>query len=292
MRIPLKGVKPGANRLELYFSDPVTEFKLTKTPQFQERFGITGDLLLESAAAGVHLRDAAVKTRFRNNTIETENELVNRTAAPAEVRLVNSCVLDGRVRFRLPEMKGIVPPGGTLTLRSTGIWNDPVLWGIGGPYGNPVLYDLVSDLYVGGKLADRSVRPFGFREFWIAGSDFFLNGRHIILQGDVGTRGLDNRKHCDVLFPLLRADGINTIRNHDGAFQSPEFFRSCDRLGHARLCEHVPGAARKRARHARNLHSVRRIHRKPAPCVQSAQLPALVPDGAEPSERGRALDRQ
>ena len=231
VRIPLKGVKPGANRLELYFSDPVTEFKLTKTPQFQERFGITGDLLLESAAAGVHLRDAAVKTRFRNNTIETENELVNRTAAPAEVRLVNSCVLDGRVRFRLPEMKGTVPPGGTLTLRSSGIWNDPVLWGIGGPYGNPVLYDLVSDLYVGGKLADRSVRPFGFREFWIAGSDFFLNGRHIILQGDVGTRGLDNRKHCDVLFPLLRADGINTIRNHDGAFQSPEFFRSCDRLG-------------------------------------------------------------
>lgn len=231
VRIPLKGVKPGVNRLELYFSDPVTEFKLTAVPQFQERFGITGDIALESAASAVKVEDAAVKTRFRDNTIETENDIVNRTAAPVEVRLVNSCVLDGRVRFRLPEMAGTVSAGGSLTLGSTGVWNDPKLWGIGGEYGDPVLYDLVSDLYVGGKLADRSVRPFGFREFWIGGSDFYLNGRHIILQGDVGTRGLDNRKHCDVLFPLLRADGINTIRNHDGEYRSPEFFRSCDRLG-------------------------------------------------------------
>ncbi len=231
VRIPLKGVRPGKNRLELYFSDPVTEFQLTGIPKFQERFGISGDLRLESSAASVRIGDVAVKTRFRNNTIETVSEVENRSRTPAEVRLVSSCVLDGRVRYRLPEMKGVVPPGEIVAFKSVGLWNDPVLWGIGGKYGDPVLYDLVSDLYVDGKLVDRTIEPFGFREFWIAGSDLFLNGRRIVLQGDVGMKGLDNRKVCDVMFPLLRADGINTIRNHDGAFQSPEFFRSCDRLG-------------------------------------------------------------
>ncbi len=230
-RIPLQGVKPGINRLEIYFSDPVTEFKLHKINKFSREFGLLGNILLESSTSDVKVEEVAIKTRIRNNTIETLSEIVNRSSKPVEVRLVQSCVLEGKVRFRLPEAKGKIATGKSLELKSSGVWNDPKLWGIGGKYGDPVLYDLVSDLYIDGKIIDRKVQPFGFREFWIAGSDFFLNGHHIILQGDSGIKNLETTKHCEVRFPLLRNDGINIIRNHDGAHYSRDFFRSCDQSG-------------------------------------------------------------
>ena len=77
----------------------------------------------------------------------------------------------------------MIPAGKTAEVETRSGWADPLIWGIGGKYGNPDMYDLVTDVYLDGKLADRHIQPFGFREFWIHRTDFFLNGKRIILQG-------------------------------------------------------------------------------------------------------------
>jgi beta-galactosidase/beta-glucuronidase len=156
----------------------------------------------------VKVESAVAKSSWRDAKLSVSSVLENRSSAMAKVLLDQYCVLDGGVKYRLPSQKTELAPGAKTTLKTEGVWTEAKPWGIGGKYGEPVLYELVSDLYVDGKLVDRLVEPFGFREFWIAGSDFYLNGKRIILHGDVGfgsgAFSLHNKKVCEVVFPLLR----------------------------------------------------------------------------------------
>lgn len=230
VRIPLKNMKSGKNILELYFLD--AEKALNTYQHFNNRdFGIRDNLYLESVASPVLVEAVEIRTSWRENTISVATELENRTGKKQSVEIVASCVLNGNVKYRLPKKTAVIPAHGKTVLENCGIWNTAGLWGIGGKYGQPILYDLVTDVYVDGKLADRHQETFGFREFWIAGCDFFLNGKHIILQGDGGRANIDNRKFLDVFLPAFRDDNMNIFRNHDGEFYSPEFLKSCDRQG-------------------------------------------------------------
>jgi len=223
--IPLPGLKPGLNRLDLRIAeDPATML----LPPFG--WGPRGDLYLQQTAA-VHVADIEVKTSWRQARLDVSAVIKNTASTPARIRLEQYCVLNDRIKYRLPALSGTVAPKHSAAFTNSGIWLEAEPWGIGGQYGNPTLYRMVSDLYVNDQLVDRRMDRFGFREFWIAGTDFFLNGKRIILQGDVGQQDLEQRKSNAVLFSLLRADGINIVRNHDGAYYSPEFLRSCDELG-------------------------------------------------------------
>lgn len=225
--IPLTGMRDGVNTLDLYLESPLS----AGIPQGEltNHWGLRGDIFLDIATP-VSVAGVTVSTSWRTAQIGVATEMENRGSAPAQVRVDQYCVLGNRIRYRFDAQTSEIPPGGTATIRNDGIWTEARLWGIGGVYGDPVLYDLVTDVTVDGRLVDRHVAPFGFREFWIAGTDFYLNGKRIILQGDVGLGNVPG-KRLDVILPLLRADGINTIRIHDSDYWSPEFFRICDRLG-------------------------------------------------------------
>jgi len=225
--IPLRGMKQGKNVLDLRLEAPIT----VGVPQgrFTTHWGLRGDLFLDLSAP-VMVAGTEVKTSWRKGRIEVSTEMENRSSVPTQVRLDQYCVRAGRVAYRFGAQTTRIPAGGKAAIGNAGTWVEAEPWGIGGPYGAPVLYDLVSDVQVDGELVDRHIVPFGFREFWIAGTDFYLNGKRIILQGDVGLAGL-TPKRLEVLLPLLRADGINTVRIHDSDYWSPAFFRACDRLG-------------------------------------------------------------
>lgn len=225
--IPLAGMRDGDNTLDLYLEAP----RSVGIPQGEltNHWGLRGDLSLDIATP-VSVADVNISTRWRQASIGVATELANRGSAPAQVRVDQYCVLGNRIKYRFAAQTAEIPPGGTSTVRNDGIWTEAKPWGIGGKYGEPVLYDLVTDVYVAGRLVDRHVEPFGFREFWIAGTDFYLNGKRIILQGDVGLGNVPG-KRLEAVLPLLRADGINIIRIHDSDYWSPDFFRICDRLG-------------------------------------------------------------
>lgn len=220
VEIPLGNVKKGMNRILL---------KYEKTPylSYVKQRGILEDIRLETMSP-VRVADVWIKSSWRKAELKTVTELENRTAKECSYRLVQYVTDGGRIRFRLPEKSGTLQPGKKITVDARGLWRDPRLWNLEDPF----LYDLVSDLYVDGKPTDRKYDRFGFREFWIHGTDFMFNGKRMILQGDVGHAEWSVEKYCDVAWPLYRKDGINTLRLHDSySFFAPQVAENGDRYG-------------------------------------------------------------
>lgn len=93
--------------------------------------------------------------------------------------------------------------------------DDPIRWDIDRPY----CYRLASELIDGDSVAEEERQTFGFREFvFDSERGFFLNGRHVKLQGvcqhhDLGCLGAAvNRAALRRQIALLQEMGVNAIR--------------------------------------------------------------------------------
>lgn len=127
-----------------------------------------------------------------------------------------------------------VAPGAKVQVRQvTPEVHAPKLWSPDTPY----LYKVVTTLYRGKKVCDRSETTFGFRwTEWTADEGFFLNGKHLYLRGanvhqdhagwgDAVTEAGSRR---DVR--LMKEAGFNFIRGSHYP-HSPAFVDACDREG-------------------------------------------------------------
>ncbi|MGI6495584.1 MAG: glycoside hydrolase family 2 TIM barrel-domain containing protein [Kiritimatiellia bacterium] len=208
VRVPLAaGLVDGANELEVEWS----------RQDWGEHSceGLRGSVYIDYVPSGVRVAGVWARPSWRRAALDAEIDLTNAAPSAVEVEVRASVVEAGdRVRLRLPPVRATLAPGSAATLRTASGWADPKVWGIGGAYGSPDLYELVTDLYADGRLVDRHRESFGFREFWIFQTDFFLNGRHIHLQGDTtGQDRLDMQSRFrEIYWPLIRADGINIVR--------------------------------------------------------------------------------
>ena len=223
-RVPMASARRGRNEIELRFEQRSRAYHKTQMN------GIRGDLYVEFVPR-VRVEDVYVRPSWRTASLGAELELTNGLDRAADVTVRSYAVRDGRIRLALPERRVTIAAGASAAVSNRLGWADPVLWGPGGAYGDPELYELVTDVSVGGRIVDRHRQPFGFREFWIHATDFFLNGRRIILQGDVGGGDVAIGRFRDVFWPLLRADGINTIRYHDGDYWDVNAVVAADRMG-------------------------------------------------------------
>ncbi|HNY61853.1 MAG TPA: glycoside hydrolase family 2 TIM barrel-domain containing protein [Caldisericia bacterium] len=103
-------------------------------------------------------------------------------------------------------------------------WNNPKLWS---PE-NPNLYFLVSVLSQNGKEIHRDKTRFGFREFWVQGGNFFLNGKKIHLRAT--SRHLFSQRWADIdmeetakqVISKAKAFNSNILRLHANPY--PEAF--------------------------------------------------------------------
>ncbi|MBQ8756462.1 MAG: hypothetical protein IJZ19_15655 [Lentisphaeria bacterium] len=229
--IPLKHFKQGENLLEIFFErlpDPKNSAILQNVHLWG---GFRGDVSLEFMPE-CRVDFAWADTSYRKNQIRTETEITNSGSKEQMVEVRQYAVDKGRIVKSFPKHQLTVKAGTTATIHNQAFWTDPVLWGIGDNTGKPYLYELVTDIVKDGTVIDRDIRNFGFREVWSAGTNIFINGKRVILQGDVGWGNfMDARKSSNVLLNILRNNGINIVRNHDGAFFNSEFFDLCDRRG-------------------------------------------------------------
>ncbi|MBN1676062.1 MAG: hypothetical protein JXR37_33770 [Kiritimatiellae bacterium] len=139
----------------------------------QSRFrGLLGDLWLASEPSGARVADVFVKTSVRKSQLTVACELAGVDAAC-------SYRLRARVTRGGQPVKSFetAPFAGAAQADIRGAWPDAALWDLD----QPNLYELtVSLLDASGRLLDETTPlRFGFREFWIEGRDFYLNGKRI-----------------------------------------------------------------------------------------------------------------
>jgi beta-galactosidase len=162
--------------------------------------GLAGDCFLVSEPVGARITDVFVKPSVRRKELGVQCEL---TSAPENFKLETVVLDGGRVVKRFT--------GSTPAL--AGRWGDPKLWDLD----QPNLYQLsVRLLDAHGNVLDETTPiTFGFREFWIEGRDFMLNGKRFHLRcldcsnaGDFATATLTA---CQATFARARALGFNYV---------------------------------------------------------------------------------
>lgn len=222
LRFDLAGLRVGENVLELEW----------KPPRNGKNCGVgpVGDIYLEYGSP-VRTVDALVTTSWTKATLNAELEIENLTGQERQIEVRSRVVEKNRVRLELPVSRFRVAAGSRKTSRVSSKWADPKFWGIGGVYGEPDLYELVTDVYADGEQVDRHRVSFGFREFCIVHTEFFLNGKRIVLQGDVGNMRFDLKRVREIGWNALREDGVNIIRTHDNAYWSLPLVCDADRMG-------------------------------------------------------------
>ncbi len=231
LRFDLRGAKTGENELCVYVANGGTVgLHEVNNPMTYSMHGLMGDVWLQ-AEPELAVDDTWVLPSFRDAALKARVWIANHGGKQSPATIRAFVVGDNQVRLRLGEKKMIVPAKSVADVGFEHPWSDPRLWGIGGEWGEPYLYQLVTEVDIDGKLVDRHYTRFGFREFWVEGHHFYLNGKRIFLQGDVGFPNANLRHQLQVVLPLLRENQINTIRNHDAVYDAEELPQVADELG-------------------------------------------------------------
>ncbi|MCX7777491.1 MAG: hypothetical protein N2381_05455 [Armatimonadetes bacterium] len=156
----------------------------------QARRGIWDDVFVYARNA-LHIADGFIITSVRNKTLTVKVRLQNDTDNAASVDLIGD-VYDGDVKMlSLPKKSVTVPAHGSVdielskpvSLEDNGAGKRASkafrLWFPHEPY----LYRLALQLFKDGQRVDELNLRFGFREIWIDGIDYRLNGRIFKLRG-------------------------------------------------------------------------------------------------------------
>jgi len=204
------------------------------------RRGLCGDVYLVSTPAGPRIADAKVDTSVRKLEI-TFDAALQGLDADRKYALHAQITDNGRSvgEFTSKALKGADLKDGHIAFSEK--WKPDKRWDIHTPQNT---YDLeVSLLDAEGKVLDtRWPVHFGFREFWIEGRDFFLNGTRIFLSAvplDNAAVGaaLANYEAARESMERLKSFGINFVYTHNygcepGAHLSfSEMLRAADDLG-------------------------------------------------------------
>ncbi len=182
------------------------------------RRGLCGDVYLVGSPTGPHIADVRVDTSVRKKEIALDAAVEGLTAgAPYAFR--TRILQDGRTikeftsrTFQASDLKE-----GRIAFVEK--WMPEKLWDIHTP-GNQ--YDLeVSLVDAGGKALDTGwTTRFGFREMWIEGRDFYLNGTRIFLSAlpvdnaQIGA-ALANYDAVRESLKRLKSFGINFVYTHN-----------------------------------------------------------------------------
>lgn len=206
--MPLKGVL-------LSYTDSAAAREVKGTV---ERRGLCGDLYLVSTPRGPRLTDSKIETSVRQGECRLDSAL-EQLAGNMSYRL-RATIIDHERKIKewtSPLFRPDALQQGRMAF--TEKWLPRRLWDINTPQ-NIYRFQL-SLLDAAGKVLDTDwSRNFGFREFWIAGRDFFLNGTRLFLSAVP----LDNAQVSAATanyaaaresFLRLQSFGINFVYTHN-----------------------------------------------------------------------------
>ena len=141
-----------------------------------ESAGLIGDVIVSCRPRRAHIGDVFVQTSTCKKELKLEVEVAGVVAAGQaqfEARIFDR---DGNEVKRF-DVAAKLNGKTTQSLTLSWTWDDPALW----DFRQPNLYTLKLKA-TGAGLDDEYAQCFGFREFWIEGRKFFLNGTEIHLR--------------------------------------------------------------------------------------------------------------
>jgi len=220
----------------------------TGVDAYDGRRGINGDVLL-IATPKVRIADVFVIPDLRKNADPTDDvcslrfSITNSSAETAALRLVNRAI--GATRKVFEDVEVTVPARATreVELRDAP-WPDAAYWW---PH-DPRLYTLETVLISGVRVLDRVDTRFGFRQFYVDGAHFALNGVRANLRGDAYEFSWhEGYRHGPSTAPVLSTKeltietqkrlldeykklNLNILRVHK-ASAIEELYDYCDRIG-------------------------------------------------------------
>lgn len=170
--------------------------------------GLTSDVILHAQAKSPEIEALGIRTSVRKDELEVSFRAPEGEDPAKWSYRVLALDADGKVAKAFANDK---PPvqneQGRWVLR--GIWEDPKLWDID----QPNLYHLLLEIKDGNQTAIYGER-FGFREFWVDGRDFYLNGSKFRLRphkhGSVYTPGVGHLMKSEI--EGLQASGFNIMQ--------------------------------------------------------------------------------
>ena len=148
--------------------------------------GLTGDVFLVSEPQDVAIADVHVICSTRQDTITFDVGLRQPTETPVHRASVR--IMQGNREVKVIPATELKVQDNRLSISTS--WANPKLWDTDTPEN---IYDAVVTLYdeEGGVLDESLPIRFGFREFWIDGRDFYLNGGRIHLRA-LHTRNIND----------------------------------------------------------------------------------------------------
>ena len=129
------------------------------------------------------------------------------------------------------EAEQTIPAGQEYEFSQDVTIQDPTLWSLENPY----LYAVKTTVRSGGRVTDRYETPLGVRYFTFDGKGFFLNGKHVKINGanshhDFAGVGVALPDRINVYkIEKLKEMGANAYRSNNQ--QTEELLDACDRLG-------------------------------------------------------------
>ena len=138
--------------------------------------GLIGSVYLESRSSDPHVTDVFVRTSTRKKEVSLEVELTGVKHA-GNVHFVADMLNEKGVVEKSFVMNATVDARNVQQVTLSWPWTDPRLWDVE----QPNLYTLRLKVS-GAGLDDEYDQSFGFREFWVEGRQFYLNGTVIRLR--------------------------------------------------------------------------------------------------------------
>lgn len=192
----------------------------------RQQWGIGDDVYLR-AYGPAYIADAFIQTSYRTRTLTVAYTLRNADARSHTVAVQAAAVRGAAAEVTLAGPSVMLAPGEVRSLTVQVPWADPALWAPD----TPTLYVLDSRLVEDGQVLDEENRRFGFREFWIEGRHFVLNGVRLNLWGSSMTahaQGFRQARYAQVgratwpaTIDRLKRLNIRVLRFHQ---QPPESF--------------------------------------------------------------------
>ena len=232
MALPLKGVL-------LSYSDTNAAREVKGAV---ERRGLCGDIWLTSTPAGPRITDVKVDTSVRKGEITFNVALAGLQAAGQYELRIQIREADGKVVRELTSQAFHVSAlkDGRLNVNSVA-WLPKKLWDIHAPHHMHRVQVTLAKR--GGKALDiHDNVGFGFREFWLDGKDFYLNGTRVFLSAvpldnaQIGARSASYAGAVETM-KRLKSFGINFVYTHNYGCQPgshvsfAEILRAADDVG-------------------------------------------------------------